>query len=141
MPRTDADGAVETYVEENECNTWQVGVNSRVRRVDSGGGQVTGGALLLCFQVLIAVTMDLCADQIMLGVLKIRSFNVCGIINKVITVFKFVGKSVASTARQCLAFRLKRGGQTRLAGIFSADLSVRNVVSFLVVILTRAIKL
>lgn len=107
----------------------------------SGGGHVTGGALLLCFHVVFVVTMDLCASHIMLSTLKIRSFNVCGMINNMVALFDFIGNTVSSSARHCVAFRLKGKGASRLRGIFRADVGIRLLMTLLVLFLNRATKL
>ncbi len=102
---------------------------------------MTGGALLLCFHVFFVVTVSLCADHVILRTLKIRSFNVCGIINNMISVLNFFGTTVSTTARECLAFRLKEGGCMELGRVFDAYRIVCTFLTVVFLVLTRATKL
>lgn len=113
------------------------GVSVRSR----GGGQLTGGALVLCTHVLFAMNVDFCSAHLVLTGLKMSSCNICGIVKNFISVFCVIATAVARTIDHFLAFRLNEGSPGGLRRAFSASLGVLLLLTLLMILLDRAVNL
>lgn len=111
------------------------------RSFSRGGGQVTRGALLLCYEVLLLVIIALCADEMILSTLKVRSFNVCAVVKKIMAVFSVLANSLSSTVDQFVACRLNAKGRMGLGGVFSSTIAVRVMLNLVIAVLTRIVNL
>ncbi len=105
------------------------------------GGGVTGGALFLCVEVTFILIMSLCAAHIILGILKTDSCNVFGMIYNFISVFNFLGASVAGTVRHFCGCRVNGGNKTRLGGLFGYTLVIRIMLTVLIILIIRSFNL
>lgn len=104
------------------------------------GGEVTEGALFLCMEVTVSLVISLCASEIILGALNIISCKVGGIVTKFISVFTFLGSSLATDVRQCCGCRQNRGKVTNVRDMCGITIVSRFLLTLLIFVLIRSMK-
>ena len=104
-------------------------------QVSSRNKQMARNTILLYFRMLLLIFVQLYTVPIILKALGVEDYGIYNVVGGVVTLFSFVGSSLASGSQRFIAFELGRGDKIRLKKVFDSTVTIYFVIAAVSVVL------
>lgn len=97
--------------------------------------RIAKNTLLLYFRMILLIFVQLYTVPIVLKNLGIEDYGIYNVVGGIVTMFSFIGGSLASGSQRFLAFEIGRGDSKRLKEVFDTTLSIYLILAIITVLL------
>ena len=103
--------------------------------VISNNRRIARNTLLLYIRMLLLIFVQLYTVPIILEALGVEDYGIYNVVGGVVTLFSFVGSSLASGSQRFIAFEIGRGDKVRLKKIFDSTITIYLVIALVSAVL------
>lgn len=101
----------------------------------SSNKRIARNTLLLYFRMILLIFVQLYTVPIILKALGVEDYGIYNVVGGVVTLFSFVGSSLASGSQRFIAFEIGRGDNTRLKKVIDSTITIYFILAILSLIL------
>lgn len=106
-----------------------------VATTSANNKRIAKNTLLLYFRMILLIFVQLYTVPIILKSLGIEDYGIYNVVGGVVTMFSFIGGSLASGSQRFLAFEIGRGDKESLKQVFDTTLSIYFILALITAIL------
>lgn len=100
--------------------------------------RIAKNTLLLYVRMLLLILVQLYTVPIILKTLGIEDYGIYNVVGGIVTMFSFIGGSLASGSQRFFAFEIGRKDQSRLKNIFDTTVSIYIILAIIAFIVLEA---
>lgn len=93
--------------------------------------RIAKNTLLLYFRMLLLIAVQLYTVPVILKALGVEDYGIYNVVGGVVTMFTFVGNSLASGSQRFIAYEIGRGDQTRLKKVFDSIVTIYIILAII----------
>ena len=96
---------------------------------------IAKNTLLLYFRMILLIFVQLYTVPVILKNLGVEDYGIYNLVSGIVTMFSFIGGSLASGSQRFLSFEIGRGDNKRLKEVFNTTLSIYLILALITVFL------
>ena len=101
--------------------------------------RIAKNTLLLYLRMFLLIFVQLYTVPIVLKELGVEDYGIYNVVGGIVTMFSFIGGSLASGSQRFIAFELGRGDKEKLKKVFDSTVSIYIILAFITAILLEII--